>query len=97
MKKLNQIIPKPHGWLVGAVILYLLSFLFTQSFTPERSIKNEVSRLQDYVRTKQKEFHDLAADTTFIKRLAYKTYSEKELDKFSKEPTGIFVYKKDRE
>ena len=95
MKRLNQIIPKPHGWLAGAIILYLLSFLFTQSFSPSRTVKYEVGQLQNYVRTKQKEFNDLVADTALIKRLAYKTYSEKELDKFYKSPTGIFVYKKD--
>jgi hypothetical protein len=80
---------------VGAVVLYLLSFLFIRSFSPERSIKNEVSRLQDYVREQQKEFNDLVSDTTLIKTLAYKTYTNKELDKYYKEPTGIFVYKKD--
>jgi two-component system, NtrC family, nitrogen regulation sensor histidine kinase NtrY len=95
LKRLSQIIPKPHGWLVGAVVLYLLSFLFIRSFSPERSIKNEVSRLQDYVREQQKEFNDLVSDTTLIKTLAYKTYTNKELDKYYKEPTGIFVYKKD--
>ena len=97
MKSLRQILPKPHGWLVGAVFLYLLSFLFTQSFSPERSIRNEVSRLQEYVRTEQKKFQDLVTDTALIKRLAFNSYSKKEFDKLASPNylTGIFVYKKD--
>lgn len=97
MKRLRQILPQPHGWLVGAVILYLLSFLFTQTFSPERSVRNEVSRLQDYVRTQQKEFNELVADTALIKRLALKTYTRQEITRLASKdnPTGIFVYKKD--
>lgn len=95
MKRLRQILPKPHGWLVGAVILYLLSFLFTQSFSPGRSIKYEVNKLEEYVRSKQKEFNELAADTALIKRLAFNTYSKQELNKLTANPTGVFVYKKD--
>jgi signal transduction histidine kinase len=82
---------------VGAVFLYLLSFLFTRSFSPDRSIRNEVARLQDYVRTQQKDFYDLVADTALIKRLAFRNYSKQELNRLTskKNPTGIFVYKKD--
>ena len=97
MKKLSHILPKPHIWLAGAIILYLLSFLFTQSFSPGRSIKNDISELENFVRSKHKEFNTLVADTSLIKRLAFNTYSEKEVDEFtsSKYSTGIFVYKKD--
>ena len=97
MKKLSHILPKPHTWLAGAVILYLLSFLFTQSFSPGRSIKNEIRELENFVRSKHKEFNTLVADTSLIKRLAFNTYSKKEVDEFtsSKYSTGIFVYKKD--
>jgi two-component system, NtrC family, nitrogen regulation sensor histidine kinase NtrY len=95
LNRLQKILPKPHGWLVGAVILYLLSFLFTQSFSPARSVKNEVSKLEEYVRTKQQEFNKLVADTALIKRLAFNAYSKQELDKLTTNPTGVFVYKKD--
>jgi len=97
LKQLNHILPKPHGWLLGAVSLYLLSFLFTQSFSPGRSIKNDINELENFVRSKHKEFNTLVADTSLIKRLAFNTYSEKEVEEFtsSKYSTGIFVYKKD--
>ena len=97
MKKLNHILPKPHGWLLGAVSLYLLSFLFTQSFSPGRSIKNDINELENFVRSKHTEFNTLVADTSLIKRLAFNAYSKEEMEEFtsSKFSTGIFVYKKD--
>jgi hypothetical protein len=97
LKKLSHILPNHTTWLAGAVILYLLSFLFTQSFSPGRSIKNEIRELENFVRSKHKEFNTLVADTSLIKRLAFNTYSKKEVDEFtsSKYSTGIFVYKKD--
>ena len=72
-------------------------FLFTQSFSPGRSIKYEIKELENFIHSKHKEFNTLVADTSLIKRLAFNTYSEKELEEFtsSKYSTGIFVYKKD--
>jgi signal transduction histidine kinase len=97
LKKISHILPKPYAWLAGAVILYLLSFLFTQSFSSGPSIKYEIKELENFVRSKHKEFNSLVADTSLIKKLAFNTYSEKEVEEFtsSKYATGIFVYKKD--
>ena len=95
MKSLNQIIPKPHGWLVGTVILYLFSFLFTQSFSPTRSLNFEIKKLQSFTQDQQKEFDDFASDPALVKRLANKNLSIAEVDKWSKKATGIFIYKKD--
>jgi signal transduction histidine kinase len=94
LKKLSHILPKPHAWLAGAVGLYLLSFLFTQSFSPTRSFKLEISKLEDYIHSEQKEFNDLVADTSLIKRLAQKTQTQSEFNKLIKKRTGIFVFKK---
>ena len=94
MKKLSHILPKPHTWLVGAVILYLLSFLFADSFSPTRSFKLEVNKLENYIHSEQKKFNDLVADTLLIKRLAEKTQTLTEFTKLNKKSTGIFVFKK---
>ena len=94
MKKLSHILPKPHAWLAAAVILYLLSFLFTQSFSPIRSLNLEVKKLQSYTQGQQKEFDDFASDATLIKRFANKNVSVNEVDKWSGKTTGIFIYKK---
>jgi len=94
LKRLNQIIPKPHTWLVAAVILYLLSFLFAQSFSPIRSLNLEVKKLQSYTQKQQKEFDELASDITLIKRLANKNASLNEVDELSQKKTGLFIYEK---
>ena len=94
MKKLNHILPKPHGWLVGAVSLYLLSFLFTGSFSPTRSLKLEISKLENYIHIEQTEFNSLVADTSLIKRLAQKTATASEFNELIKKSTGLFVFNK---
>ncbi|HEX6169493.1 MAG TPA: hypothetical protein VFZ33_07345, partial [Chitinophagaceae bacterium] len=94
MKKLSHILPKPHTWLVGAVILYLLSFLFERSFSPIRSINIEINRLENYIETRQNEFNKLVSDTSLIRKLADKTESLKELNKLVSKSTGIFIFRK---
>ncbi len=94
MKKLTHILPQPHVWLVAAVLLYLLSFLFEHSFSPSRSINLEVKKLEAYIHAKQKEYNTFASDTVLIKRLAEKRESNSEFNKFTAKTTGIFIFKK---
>ena len=94
MNKLSHILPKPHGWLVGAIILYLLSFLFVGSFSPTGSLKLEISKLEDYIHREQTEFNSLVADTSLIKRLAQKTPTASEFNELIKKHTGLFVFNK---
>jgi len=94
LKKLSHILPKPHAWLVGAVILYLLSFLFVGSFSPTRSFKLEISKLENYIHREQSEFNSLVADTSLIKRLAQKTATASEFNELIKKSTGLFVFNK---
>ena len=94
MKKLSHILPQPHPWLVGAVILYLLSFLFTDSFSPISSFKLEIGRLENYIHKEQREFNSLVADTSLIKRLAQKTATASEFNSLIKKSSGLFVFTK---
>ncbi len=94
MKKLNYILPQPHVWLVAAVVLYLLSFLFEKTFTPDRSTSFEATKLESYIHKNQEEYNKLAADTTFIERLVNKRESEAELKKIIENPTGLFIFRK---
>ncbi|HET6721093.1 MAG TPA: hypothetical protein VFH07_00025, partial [Chitinophagaceae bacterium] len=94
MKKLTHILPQPHVWLVAAVLLYLLSFLFEHSFSPSRSINLEARKLEAYIHAKQKEYNTFASDTALIKRLAEKRESNSEFNKFTAKTTGIFIFKK---
>ena len=94
MKKISHILPQPHVWLVAAVLLYLLSFLFEKTFTPARSINLEVKKLESYIHEKQEEYNKLVSDTALIDRLVNKTESEKEFDKIINKATGLFIFKK---
>jgi hypothetical protein len=94
LKKLSHILPKPHGWLVGAVSLYLLSFLFAESFSPTMSFKLEISRLENYIHKEQREFSSLVADTSLIGRLAQKTATVSEFNNLIKKSAGLFVFNK---
>jgi signal transduction histidine kinase len=94
VKKLTHILPQPHVWLVAAVLLYLLSFLFEHSFSPGRSFNLEAKKLEAYIHAKQKEYNTFASDTVLIKRLAEKRESHSEFNKFITKTTGIFIFKK---
>ena len=94
MKQLSHIIPKPHGWLLGAVSLYLLSFLFAPKISPINSLKAEIKSLENYIDAREKEFDKITSDTTLLKRLANKSESVGELEQLIKKTTGLFIFRK---
>ena len=93
MKKISHILPKPHGWLVGAVILYLLSFLFTPTISPINSLNAEIKSLENYIHARQKEFDEFASDTSLINRVANKEETVAELEQLTHKTTGLFIFK----
>ena len=94
MKKIGHILPKPHNWLVGAVILYLLSFLFVRTFSPTTSLNIEIGKLEHYIHSQEREFATLVKDTVLITKLANNTQSISELKEVVSKTTDIFIYKK---
>ncbi|HJS53130.1 MAG TPA: ATP-binding protein [Chitinophagaceae bacterium] len=94
MKKLLHILPWPHTWLVGAVLLYLMSFLFIQSFSPTRSFNLEIKKLENYIHAEQEEFNKLSSDTALIRRLANKAESLDELKDLKSKTSALFVFSK---
>ena len=94
MKKLSHILPKPHGWLLVAVSLYLLSFLFAPRISPINSLKAEIKSLESYIDVREKEFDKISSDTTLLKRLANKSESIDELEHLIKKTTGLFIFRK---
>ena len=94
MKKLFHIIPSPHAWLVAAVILYSLSFLFTPSFSPNRATNQELNKLQNYIYNSEKEFAEFTSDTSLLKRLIDKTETQEQLKKVAEKTPGTFIFKK---
>ncbi len=94
MKKISHILPQPHVWLVVAVVLYLLSFLFAKSFSPIRLVNLETNRLQSYIYEEEKEFNKFVSDTALIKRLAKKQESRSEFKEMGEERTAFFIFRK---
>jgi signal transduction histidine kinase len=94
VKKITNILPKPHNWLVGAVILYLVSFLFVKTFSPINSLETEINKLEKYIHSKEREFTALVNDTSLIKKLANKTQSASELKQVVDKTTELFIFKK---
>jgi len=94
LKKLTHILPQPHLWLVVAVFLYLLSFLFTRSFSPSRSINLESNRLESYIHDREKEYNDFVADTGLINRLVEKQEPKSEFNALVNKQTGIFIFRR---
>ena len=94
MKKLSHILPKPHGWLLGAVSLYLLSFLFAPKISPINSLNAEIKSLENYIHDREKEFDDFSSDTSLLKRLANKNESVDELKELTGKTTALFIFKR---
>ena len=94
MKQLSHILPKPHGWLLGAVSLYLLSFLFAPKISPINSLKAEIKSLENYIDEREREFDEISSDTALLKRLANKSESVDELEQLIKKTTGLFIFRK---
>jgi hypothetical protein len=96
LKKFSHILPKPHAWLVAAVILYLLSFLFAPKLSPINSLKAEIKSLENYIHESENEFDKFSGDTSLIKRLANKSETVTELEQLTRKTTGLFIFKKSR-
>lgn len=94
MKQLNHILPKPHGWLIGAVGIYLLSFLFAPRISPINSLKAEIKSLENYIHERETEFDEFSSNTSLVKRLTEKNESESELKELTKKTTGLFIFRK---
>ena len=79
---------------MGAVSLYLLSFLFAPKISPINSLKAEIKSLENYIDAREKEFDKISSDTTLLKRLANKSESVDELEQLIKKTTGLFIFRK---
>ena len=96
LKKQVYTLPEPNAWLICAVILYLLSFLFGHTYTTSSIVKQEKKKLESYIHLRQNRFENLVKDTSLIFRLANRSESSTELENLAERKTGIFIFRKDR-
>ncbi len=79
--------------LLGAAILFVLSFVFNTLYTSRSSVAEEVKHAEDYLHQKQKDFNTFIADTSLISRLVYNTESLNDFKSITNKSYGIFLYK----
>jgi hypothetical protein len=80
--------------VIGAVSLYLLSFLFAPKISPINSLNAEVKSLENYIDKREKEFDEFSSDTSLINKLANKIESVNELEQLTRKSTGLFIFQK---
>ena len=79
--------------LLGATILFVLSFVFNKLYTNRSSVAEEVRHAEVYLHEKQKDFNAFMADTSLIGRLVDNTESLNEFNRITNKSYGIFLYK----
>jgi signal transduction histidine kinase len=80
-------------FLTLAVMLFALSFFFNTLYSNRTSVAREVGLAERYIRQQQQDFTDFLKDAALVERLATKTESYRELEKFTSRKYGIFLYK----
>lgn len=89
----NHIFRKPYVLLLPAVFLYSLSFFFTTDFSQRTSVDREVTRLENYLHSREWDFLNLLQDTVLIQNLASKTETLEEFERITSKSYGIFLYR----
>ena len=79
--------------LLLALLFFLLSFVFNTLYSNRSSVTQEVKKLERYLEKRETDFNSFTRDTLLINRLLSKEESLAEIDRFSKKPYGIFLYK----
>ena len=94
MKKItNQILTTPYKWLIAAVFLFLLSFLFSQ-FSKKGNLKKEWKKLELYIAKNTRDIEKLTFDTTLLKRLVNRQETKEEFEKIVDYRFGFFLTRK---
>ena len=96
MNKQQNNFPEPNAWLICAVILYLLSFLFIHTSSVTNTVSQESKKLESYIHQQQKDLEKILKDTSLLKDLAFRNASEKEFKKITSLTTGIFIFRKNQ-
>ena len=94
MKKItNQILTTPYKWLIAAVFLFLLSFLFSQ-FSKKSNLKKEWKKLELYITKNTEVFEKFSLDTALLKRLVNQQETKEEFEKMADNRFGFFLFRK---
>lgn len=93
-KAIINILQSPGRWLTAALLLYLLSFFFSNQYSRRNNLKHEWKRLEYYLHKSENEFEKLSADTALLKRLTFRRETRKEYEQILKNRFGFYLVKK---
>ncbi len=79
-------------WLIAAITLFVLSYIFNTIYTDRTSIAAERHYAEKYVHGLQKDFNSFLNDTSLILKLIENNESEEEFEKIVSKDYGIFLY-----
>ena len=89
----QKLLQKPYVFLLVAVTLYLLSFLFNAEYSQRSAVNRERKKLENYIHKEMRSFYEITADTLLIKKLANSTETFDEFLRVTDRESGIYLYK----
>ncbi len=89
---LRNIFLRKYVLLVVAIVLFVLSFVFSKLYTNRSSVSREVKLLEQYIAHHQKDFVRFNQDTSLVRKLMKRTESLQEFTKLAERKYGIFIY-----
>lgn len=78
--------------LGGAILLFILSFLFNKLYTTNTSVANEVRDAEKYIHHHEEDFNRFLLDTSQIRRLLKRTESLAEFNSIVAKKYGTYLY-----
>jgi len=79
---------------IAAVVLFGISFLFTERIADKSAVSRETAKLQLYIHRLQQDFARFAGDTSLVTSLAQNRESLQQLLSLSQKKYGIYLYRK---
>ena len=76
------------------MLLYGLSFFFSNQYSRRNSLKQEWEKLENYLQKSEGEFEKLSADTALLKRLTVRRETREEYNQILKGKFGFYLVKK---
>jgi len=89
---LRNIFLRKYVLLVLAIILFILSLVFSKLYTNRSSVSREVKLAERYIQRHQDDFDQFVRDTSLIRRLLKQNESLHELSQLTTKKYGIFLY-----
>ncbi len=89
---LRNILMRSRSLLILALLLFALSLLFQQYFSPQTGIGNDRKNIEAYLHKQQQGFYDLMTDTFLLQKLVQRTESLEDFKSVQDLSFGVYIY-----